>query len=64
MAKRKLRKRVRRLERRLAALEHVDAGIDVSGEPLDVHAIAARIVELHSAGGWDGEDWNPARGYL
>ena len=69
MKARKLAKRVKRLERRVAELEalrgiEVTAPLDVSGDPLDV--LAMWITDHVVPGSYyveDDEDWS-ARGYL
>lgn len=65
----KLRKRVRKLERRIDALTRQQADVGMTetilrdSTPVDVHGMWGEQVERYEHGGWDGEDWNP-RGYL
>lgn len=65
---RKLRKRLKRLERRVAELEAarvMDATpVDVSGDPLDVIGMwLGEHVSAYMHGWDDDEDWS-GRGYL
>ena len=67
--KRKLRRRIRQLEHRVANLESTldtlpsaDYSDRLPG-PLDPYRIWTDQVERYEHGGWDGEDWT-RRGYL
>lgn len=62
------RKRLRKLERRVAKLEGArmfepPAAVDVSGDELDVHGLLDACVERWMHGYDDDEDWSD-RGYL
>ena len=69
MKRRKLERKVRKLQRRVEVLEalrgvEVTAPLDVSGDPLDVIALwMTDHVSAYMHGWDDDEDWS-ARGYL
>ena len=62
--KRKLRRRLNRIERRLTALEHTGPGdLDLTGEPLDPIRIARHTSADYATYIDDTDEWN-LRGYL